>query len=86
MAVIYCILTINTQPHPKTGMSDFKICIYYNFNNGLHCDNTIPTLTSFMHNLKPALTPNLLFMETPHMQTYWCVLSVHKYNVNMHER
>ena len=48
-------------------MSDFKICILI-----LTIGYAVKTHTNttFIHNLKGALTPNLLFMETPHMQTY----------------
>ena len=39
----------------------------------MSCTVKTHTNTNFIHNLKAALTPN--FIDTPHIQTYWCVLS-----------
>ena len=44
------------------------------------CTVKTHTNTNFIHNLKAALTPNLLFIGTPHMQT--CVSSLHKSEVH----
>ena len=49
------------------------------------CTVKTHTNTNFIHNLKAALTPNLFFIDTPHMQTYWCVSSLHNGEVNVHE-